>query len=36
MVVLHEGNILAEGSFDELQGSKDEFVSQFFGYGSKE
>ncbi|PYX78036.1 MAG: ABC transporter ATP-binding protein, partial [Acidobacteria bacterium] len=36
MVVLHEGNILAEASFDELQGSKDEFVSQFFGYGSKE
>jgi phospholipid/cholesterol/gamma-HCH transport system ATP-binding protein len=35
MVLLHEGNIAAEGSFDDLQGSQDEFVKQFFGYGSR-
>jgi phospholipid/cholesterol/gamma-HCH transport system ATP-binding protein len=33
MVLLHEGSIRAEGSFDELEHSKDEVVSQFFGYG---
>ncbi len=33
MVLLHNGNIKAEGSFEELKHSKDEFVSQFFGYG---
>lgn len=33
MVLLHNGNIRAEGSFEELEHSKDEFVSQFFGYG---
>jgi phospholipid/cholesterol/gamma-HCH transport system ATP-binding protein len=33
MVLLHQGSIHAEGSFDELEGSKDELVSQFFGYG---
>ena len=33
MVLLHEGNIKAEGSFEDLEHSKDEFVSQFFGYG---
>ena len=35
MVLLHEGNIAAEGSFDDLQGSQDEFVKQFFSYGSR-
>ncbi len=33
MVLLHNGNIKAEGSFEDLKHSKDEFVSQFFGYG---
>ena len=33
MVLLHKGSIRAEGSFDELEYSKDEVVSQFFGYG---
>jgi phospholipid/cholesterol/gamma-HCH transport system ATP-binding protein len=33
MVLLHNGNIKAEGSFEDLKRSKDEFVSQFFGYG---
>jgi phospholipid/cholesterol/gamma-HCH transport system ATP-binding protein len=33
MVLLHNGNIKAEGSFEALKHSKDEFVSQFFGYG---
>jgi phospholipid/cholesterol/gamma-HCH transport system ATP-binding protein len=33
MVLLHQGSIHAEGSFDELERSKDELVSQFFGYG---
>jgi phospholipid/cholesterol/gamma-HCH transport system ATP-binding protein len=35
MVLLHEGNIAAEGSFDDLQGSQDQFVKQFFSYGSR-
>jgi len=35
MVLLHEGNIAAEGRFDDLQGSQDEFVTQFFSYGSR-
>jgi len=35
MVLLHNGNIKAEGSFEELKHSKDEFVSQFFGYGPR-
>jgi phospholipid/cholesterol/gamma-HCH transport system ATP-binding protein len=30
MVLLHLGSIHAEGRFEELQGSKDELVSQFF------
>jgi phospholipid/cholesterol/gamma-HCH transport system ATP-binding protein len=34
MVLLHEGNIVAEGTFDDLQGSQDGFVKQFFSYGS--
>jgi phospholipid/cholesterol/gamma-HCH transport system ATP-binding protein len=33
MVLLQHGSIHAEGSFDELERSKDELVSQFFGYG---
>jgi phospholipid/cholesterol/gamma-HCH transport system ATP-binding protein len=33
MVLLHNGHIRAEGSFEDLQHSKDEFVSQFFGNG---
>jgi len=33
MVLLQKGSIRAEGSFDELEHSKDEVVSQFFGYG---
>ncbi len=34
MALLHEGNIVAQGSFDELQSSRDEFVARFFRYGS--
>ncbi len=34
MVLLHNGSIKVEGSFDELQNSKDEFVAEFFGYGA--
>jgi phospholipid/cholesterol/gamma-HCH transport system ATP-binding protein len=33
MILLHNGSIQAEGSFDELEHSKDELVSQFFGNG---
>jgi len=33
MVLLHKGSIQAEGSFDELEHSKDELVSHFFSYG---
>jgi phospholipid/cholesterol/gamma-HCH transport system ATP-binding protein len=33
MLLLHQGSIHAEGSFEELERSKDELVSQFFGYG---
>jgi phospholipid/cholesterol/gamma-HCH transport system ATP-binding protein len=33
MVLLHKGSIQAEGSFDELEHSKDELVAQFFGHG---
>jgi phospholipid/cholesterol/gamma-HCH transport system ATP-binding protein len=29
LVVLHEGNILMEGTFEELQKSKEPFVGQF-------
>jgi phospholipid/cholesterol/gamma-HCH transport system ATP-binding protein len=35
MVLLHEGNIVAEGSFEHLQGRQDEFVKRFFSYGSR-
>lgn len=35
MVLLHKGTIVAEGSFKELAGSQDQFVKQFFGYGSR-
>jgi phospholipid/cholesterol/gamma-HCH transport system ATP-binding protein len=34
MVLLHEGNIVAEGGYDDLQGSEDKLVKQFFHYGS--
>lgn len=34
MVLLHNGSIEVEGSFDELQNSKDAFVAEFFGYGA--
>jgi phospholipid/cholesterol/gamma-HCH transport system ATP-binding protein len=33
MVLLHNGNIKADASFEDLKHSKDQFVSQFFGYG---
>ena len=33
MVLLHGGNIKAEGRFEDLEQSKDKLVSQFFGYG---
>ena len=33
MVLLHDGQIKAEGRFEELEHSKDEFVSRFFGDG---
>jgi len=35
MVLLHNGTIEAQGNLDELQRSKDEFVVQFVGYGSR-
>ena len=35
MVLLHNGTIQAEGNLDELQRSKDDFVAQFVGYGSR-
>jgi phospholipid/cholesterol/gamma-HCH transport system ATP-binding protein len=35
MVLLNEGKIQAEGDFDQLQNSKDEFVARFVGYGSR-
>src|SRR6266571_89392 len=35
MVLLHNGTIQAEGNLDELQRSKEEFVAQFVGYGSR-
>jgi phospholipid/cholesterol/gamma-HCH transport system ATP-binding protein len=35
MVLLHNGNIKAEGSFEDLENSNDEFVADFFGYGSR-
>jgi phospholipid/cholesterol/gamma-HCH transport system ATP-binding protein len=35
MVLLHEGNIVAEGSFDDLRSSQDQFVKRFFSYGSR-
>jgi phospholipid/cholesterol/gamma-HCH transport system ATP-binding protein len=35
MVLLHEGNIVADGTFDELQASKNELVEQFISYGSR-
>ena len=35
MVLLHNGDIHAQGSFDELEHSNDELVSQFFGHGRR-
>jgi phospholipid/cholesterol/gamma-HCH transport system ATP-binding protein len=31
LVLLNEGSLVAQGTFDELQNSKDEFVTRFFG-----
>jgi ABC-type transporter Mla maintaining outer membrane lipid asymmetry ATPase subunit MlaF len=28
--MIHEGDILIEGSYDDLKNSKQEFVTQFF------
>jgi phospholipid/cholesterol/gamma-HCH transport system ATP-binding protein len=36
MVLIHEGRIMAEGTFAELQKSRDHFVAQFIGDGAKE
>ena len=35
IVLLHNGTIQAEGNLEELRHSKDEFVTQFVGYGSR-
>src|SRR6266496_4392168 len=35
VVLVNEGTIQAEGKLEELQSSKDEFVAQFVGYGSR-
>jgi len=35
MVLLHNGTSQGEGNLDELQRSKEEFVAQFVGYGSR-
>jgi len=35
MVLLHQGSIHAEGSFEELESSNDESISEFFGYGPR-
>jgi len=34
VVIIHDGEYLAEGSFDELKKSKDEFVNAFFNHKS--
>lgn len=34
MVVLHDGSIKAEGSYETLRSSSDEIVAAFLGYGS--
>ena len=34
LALIHEGNILIEGTYADLQKSKDEFVAQFLGQGS--
>ena len=34
VALIHEGNILIEGTFDDLQKSGDPFVSQFLSQGS--
>jgi phospholipid/cholesterol/gamma-HCH transport system ATP-binding protein len=33
VMLMHEGNIVAEGSFQELQGNQDPFVRQFMADG---
>jgi phospholipid/cholesterol/gamma-HCH transport system ATP-binding protein len=33
LVLLHQGKILAEGTFDELKKSRDKVVAQFLGHG---
>jgi phospholipid/cholesterol/gamma-HCH transport system ATP-binding protein len=35
MVLLHEGKLVADGTFRELQDSKDSFVKQFFADSSE-
>ena len=35
LVLLHEGKILAEGSFEELEHSQEKFVAQFLGEGGE-
>jgi phospholipid/cholesterol/gamma-HCH transport system ATP-binding protein len=35
LVLLNHGKIQAEGDFDELHASKDEFVAKFVSYGSR-
>ena len=34
VALLHEGDILIEGTFDDLQKSEDSFVSQFLSQSS--
>ena len=36
LVLIHEGNVVAEGTFADLQKSRDEFVAQFLADGSAE
>jgi phospholipid/cholesterol/gamma-HCH transport system ATP-binding protein len=36
LVLIHEGNVVAEGTFADLQNSRDEFVSQFLADSSAE
>ena len=31
LILIHEGNILAEGSFGDLQKNRDPFVARFLG-----
>jgi len=36
MVLIHEGSIVAEGSFAELQKKRNRFVAQFIADGAEE